>query len=177
MVIRIKIYKITSQSGNKNKANLQPIILQEIIDAHKQKVRDIVKKESVGPIEHCKIYDKYNFLISKQVKYMTNTNSSTSTLMFNSILCGCLMEISSSFIYNYSKHLFLELSSFNAIFVLQADADVDTFMKESHTFEECAKEVNRYHKLVEEITYSSVKVCSFSLLRIVQIITKTKPGL
>ncbi|XP_060067000.1 dynein axonemal heavy chain 7-like [Ylistrum balloti] len=103
-VPRVETKLYLDWSGNKNKSNLQPIILPEIVEAHKQKVRDVIKKESIGPIEHCKIFDKYNFLISKQ-----------------------------------------------------AEADVENFAKETHSFEEYSKEVKKYQKLVEEITYGMQK--------------------
>lgn len=56
------------QHGSKAKAFLKPVILDEILMRHKVKVADVVTKESAGPIEHCKVYDKYNFLITKQVR-------------------------------------------------------------------------------------------------------------
>ena len=40
----------------------------------------------------------------------------------------------------------------------KAEADVEQFMKENHTFDEYAREVRKYHRLVDEISYNCVKV-------------------
>lgn len=43
---------------------------------------------------------------------------------------------------------------------LQADADVEQFFAEpNHTFEEYSKEVMKYQRLVDEISYGTQKVC------------------
>lgn len=42
---------------------------------------------------------------------------------------------------------------------LKADEDVARFIEEEHTFEEYSKELLKYHRLVDEITYNSIKVC------------------
>ena len=43
---------------------------------------------------------------------------------------------------------------------LQADADVDQFISEdTHSFDEYCKEVLKYQKLVDDISYNSEKVC------------------
>ena len=63
-----QIHCFTLQGGNKSKAYLKPCILKEILDEHRQKVIDLVQRESLKPQEHAKLYDKYSFLIDKQVR-------------------------------------------------------------------------------------------------------------
>jgi len=43
---------------------------------------------------------------------------------------------------------------------LQADENTDEFLQDEHSFDEYVREVRRYRKLVDEITYKSVKVSS-----------------
>ena len=57
-----------TQTGSKAKSVLRPIILEDILKRHKERVHEVIEKESVGPTDHLKIYDKYHFLVSKQVK-------------------------------------------------------------------------------------------------------------
>ena len=47
---------------------MKPIILDDIVEAHKIKNAELVGKESAKPIAHTKLYDKYSFLINKQVR-------------------------------------------------------------------------------------------------------------
>lgn len=47
---------------------MKPIILNEIVDAHKEKIKEVVLRESIAPTEHLKQYDKYQFLITKQAE-------------------------------------------------------------------------------------------------------------
>ena len=43
---------------------------------------------------------------------------------------------------------------------LQADEDIDKFLQDKHSFDDYVREVRRYRRLVDEISYTSVKVCS-----------------
>jgi hypothetical protein len=62
--------------SSKTKTNLQPVVLPEILEAHKQKCRDIIKKESVGPIEHC------NSNINKfHIIFLTNMSFSSRSII------------------------------------------------------------------------------------------------
>lgn len=47
---------------------LKPVILDEILDEHKKRIREGVVRESAASVEHLKLYDKYSFLISKQAE-------------------------------------------------------------------------------------------------------------
>ncbi|XP_069790707.1 dynein axonemal heavy chain 7 isoform X5 [Narcine bancroftii] len=48
------------------KRTLKPIILEEILEDNKKKVIEVVAKESLGPQEHAKLYDKYFMFVNKQ---------------------------------------------------------------------------------------------------------------
>ena len=41
---------------------------------------------------------------------------------------------------------------------VQAEEDVSKFIEEEHSFDDYSKELLKYHKLVDEITYKSIKV-------------------
>ncbi|XP_053554548.1 dynein axonemal heavy chain 7 [Bombina bombina] len=55
-----------SEWDQQTKPTLKPIILEEILEEHKTRVRQFIASESFLPKEHLKLYDKYSFLISKQ---------------------------------------------------------------------------------------------------------------
>ena len=46
--------------------------------------------------------------------------------------------------------------------MMQAEADADLFLQENHSFDDYAREVRKYHKLVDDISYNSEKVHSFT---------------
>ncbi|KAM6178382.1 dynein axonemal heavy chain 7 [Rhynchocyon petersi] len=61
--------KLYSKWESKSKrTTLKPIILSEMIDAHKEKIKEVIKKESVAPTEHLKLYDKYEFLVTRKAE-------------------------------------------------------------------------------------------------------------
>ncbi|XP_059164025.1 dynein axonemal heavy chain 7-like isoform X1 [Physella acuta] len=125
--IETKLY--SEWSGNKAKAFLRPVVLDEILDVHKAKVNELIIQESVRPTEHTKHYEKYAQLISRQ-----------------------------------------------------ADEDVTKFIEEQHSFDDYAKELLKYGKLVDEIMYNSVKVVRLGMFEVhcdelIRALTKRAEGL
>lgn len=52
---------------------MKPIILNEIVEAHKEKVKEVIMRESAAPIEHLKLYDKYDFLVTRKAEQDVDT--------------------------------------------------------------------------------------------------------
>ena len=42
--------------------------------------------------------------------------------------------------------------------MFQAEADVEQFLQEEHSYDDYSREVRKYHRLVDEISYNSAKV-------------------
>ncbi|XP_037706594.1 dynein heavy chain 7, axonemal isoform X3 [Choloepus didactylus] len=61
--------KLYSKWESKSKpTTLKPVILDEILDVHKEKIKEVIERESVAPKEHLKLYDKYDFLVTRKAK-------------------------------------------------------------------------------------------------------------
>lgn len=56
------------QESKSKPTTLKPVILDEIVEAHKEKVKEVIKRESVAPKEHLRLYDKYDFLITRKAE-------------------------------------------------------------------------------------------------------------
>lgn len=45
-----------------------PVILPNIVQNHKNKISEVIRLESEGPVNHSKIFEKYSMLISKKAE-------------------------------------------------------------------------------------------------------------
>eukprot|EP00058_Branchiostoma_floridae_P012957 XP_002598445.1 hypothetical protein BRAFLDRAFT_83261 [Branchiostoma floridae] len=66
--VMIKAVNVVPRSGNRSKATLKPVILDEILDNAKEKVKEIIAAESTGPNQHLRNFDKYQYLVNKQAE-------------------------------------------------------------------------------------------------------------
>ncbi|XP_054578836.1 dynein axonemal heavy chain 7 [Eptesicus fuscus] len=67
-VPRVETKLYSKWDSNSKPTTLAPIILDEIIEAHKEKVKEVIMRESAAPIEHLRLYDKYDFLITRKAE-------------------------------------------------------------------------------------------------------------
>ncbi|XP_078701931.1 dynein axonemal heavy chain 7-like isoform X3 [Branchiostoma floridae x Branchiostoma belcheri] len=68
VVPRVETKLYTEWSGNRSKATLKPVILDEILENAKEKVKEIIAAESAGPNQHLRNFDKYQYLVNKQAE-------------------------------------------------------------------------------------------------------------
>lgn len=68
VIPRIETKLYTEWSGSKSKTFLKPIVLDEILQAHKDSVAAEIERQSLGPIQHAKYYDQFKALVSKQAE-------------------------------------------------------------------------------------------------------------
>lgn len=57
--------------------------------------------------------------------------------------------------------MFQVYDKYNFLITKQADADIEDFLNGEHSFKEYCREVKKYKKLFEDITYKSRKVGLF----------------
>ncbi|XP_039700233.1 dynein axonemal heavy chain 7 [Pteropus medius] len=67
-VPRVETKLYSKWESNSKPTTLKPIILKEIVDAHKEKIKEVIMRESVAPTEHLRLYDKYDFLITRKAE-------------------------------------------------------------------------------------------------------------
>jgi dynein heavy chain len=93
------------RGGEQSTGGLVPVILEHITQGHKEEIVAVLRRESQGPINYAKTYNKYINLINRK-----------------------------------------------------ADEEVETFLREEHTFNEYERQVKAYQRLVKEISYNTAKV-------------------
>lgn len=53
--------------GSNQHTSLKPVVLEEIMESHRQQIRDLITCEKCYPEDHAQFYDKYANLVSREV--------------------------------------------------------------------------------------------------------------
>ncbi|XP_056144845.1 dynein axonemal heavy chain 7 [Lampris incognitus] len=68
LVPRVETKLYSDCLGTRSGGTLRPIILPEIMKTQQEKVCTVIQAESVGPMEHVRLYDRYVALVSRQAE-------------------------------------------------------------------------------------------------------------
>ncbi|XP_058247474.1 dynein axonemal heavy chain 7 [Hemibagrus wyckioides] len=68
LVPRVETNLYSDWPATENVRTLKPIILPEMLKAHKDEILRVIREESHGPTEHVRLYDKFAPLISQQAE-------------------------------------------------------------------------------------------------------------
>jgi len=77
--------RVLMQVGSQS-PTLKPVILQEVMEDHRQQIRDLVSCEQQHPQNHAKFFNKYANLINRQVRYSDVFNAAFIIAPTNNIL-------------------------------------------------------------------------------------------
>ncbi|XP_072334730.1 dynein axonemal heavy chain 7 [Scyliorhinus torazame] len=139
-VPRVETRLYTEWSGVKT--TLKPIILNEILEENKRKAINIIAKESLGPEEHTKLYDKYTMLINRQAdldveQFLTEEHTFEETAQEINKFLKLKDEI------KYQSQKVVRLGMFE----VHCDELIRALVKRAETlYEKLLNKLNKYHQ-------------------------------
>uniref|UniRef100_A0A0X3NP81 Dynein heavy chain 7, axonemal n=1 Tax=Schistocephalus solidus TaxID=70667 RepID=A0A0X3NP81_SCHSO len=162
------------QAAGGDSVCLHPVILEEILERHKNRILSMLKRESRGPQLHLSQYDKYNFLISRQaeldIERMLNPSEHSS-----SKASGNSQENSEATAVSDGEE---EGGSVEE----RAATKEEPVEVSGPTFDDLAQELLKYIQLTKKIQYESRRVIQLGLFEVhaddlIRALTKRTEGI
>ncbi|XP_066544073.1 dynein axonemal heavy chain 7 isoform X2 [Amia ocellicauda] len=67
-VPRVETKLYSEWPGTKTGGTLKPVVLPEILEEKRRRVRRVIEMENSGPVQHVRLYDRYVLLVSRQAE-------------------------------------------------------------------------------------------------------------